>query len=210
MSKRKSKDADSHIAGAPAHYPNKDERPGSDDRRPYRDVFAKAFGDQLEGHDISAHQLTGQLHKTYHLLGVANEEFLRPYGLTTAKFRMLMWLLASERAGYDDGLLPSMLSRFHGVSPNTTSSLIAGMEQQSLLRREKHPTDNRKTILRLTDSGRELVEHIRMDFDAFSRSLVSGLSKEERDILITLLEKMSKSISVGNELCLAERGVADK
>lgn len=157
-----------------------------------REVFQRAFGDT--SFDESPMKLFAHVHKTYNIMSAATEDFLRPYNLTSAKFRMLTWLLACDKIGFNDGLLPSQLSRFQGVSPNTTSSLLAGLEEQELIQRVKHPTDNRKQIITITDEGRKLIHEVGPRYVQFMDALSSALSQEERQILMTLLNKMAHAI----------------
>jgi DNA-binding MarR family transcriptional regulator len=162
---------------------------------PYREVFTKAFGDQLPAlFDHSAHALNRQIHKTYNIMVAAHDDMLRPLNLSWAKYRLLVWLLACERAEYPDGRLPSALSKFQGVTPNTISALIGGLEDEGWIERQKHPTDARKTILNITDTGRTLVEDTHVQSNEWVGQLLKDLSEEERQILITLLDKMAKSI----------------
>jgi DNA-binding MarR family transcriptional regulator len=162
---------------------------------PYQEVFAKAFGDNLPAFfDHSAHALNRQVHKTYNIMVAAQDDILRPLNLSSAKYRMLMWLLACERAGYDDGRLPSALSRFQGVTPNTVSTLLAGLEGEGWIERRRHPSDARKIILSITDSGRDLVEQSNERFNKAVSHLLRGLDDAERQTLITLLDKMSRSM----------------
>ncbi len=164
----------------------------SDPHPNIRDVFKRAFGD--ESFDESPMRLFAHVHKTYNILNTVNEDFLRPYNLTSAKFRILMWLLACDKIGYNDGLLPSQLSRFQGVSPNTTTSLLHGLEEQKLVHRVKHPTDNRKHIITITDEGRKVIDEVGPRYMEFTRRLSEGLSTEENQILVTLLNKLSHGI----------------
>jgi DNA-binding MarR family transcriptional regulator len=169
---------------------------------PYREVFTKAFGDRLpDMFDQSAHSLYRQMHKTYNVMVAAHDEILRPLNLSSAKYRLLLWLHACERADYPDGRLPSALSRFQGVTPNTISALIGGLEAEGWIVRHKHPTDARKTVLDITDTGRALVEESSQHFNRAVSHLFEDLSEEERQILITLLDKMGKSIVENGAWC---------
>ncbi len=166
-----------------------------------RRIFSQAFGSGT--HDPAAipesMDLVRNVHKAHHVLDAAHDEYLKPYNLTTAKFRLLMWLLACEKVGYDDGLLPSELSRFQGISPNTVSSLLSGLQEQGLIQRAKHSTDHRKQIITISDAGRDLFNQISTRYLDYMHATLSGLSHEEREILITLLKKMVVSIQSATE-----------
>jgi DNA-binding MarR family transcriptional regulator len=158
----------------------------------YRQIFQEAFGDLVQ--DDSAFQLFRSIHRASGILNAATDDHLRPHNLTSAKFRLLMWLLACKRTDYEEGMLPSRLSRMHDSSPNTISALLNGLEEQGLIERHKHPKDHRKSIILISDTGIDLVEAIHRGYTEFVMSTMQGLSEEERQILVTLLNKMSVSI----------------
>lgn len=171
-----------------------------------RDVFRRAFGEPDSAYETSQMRLFTMVHRAYNVVSTVNEDFLRPYNLTGAKLRMLAWLKACDKIGYNDGLLPSQLSRFQNVSPNTTSSLLHGLQKQGLIRRVKHPTDNRKYIITITDAGREVIDEVGPRYFQFMKSVSGGLSSEENQILITLLNKLTNNLleATNSPLCQEE------
>jgi DNA-binding MarR family transcriptional regulator len=96
--------------------------------------------------------------------------------------------------GNDQGLLPSELSRFLGVSRNTVSALLNGLEEQGLIERHLHPTDRRQFLIRITPGGHDLVCARAPEFGAFVASMFEVLSLEERATLLALLDKLYESL----------------
>jgi DNA-binding MarR family transcriptional regulator len=105
-----------------------------------------------------------------------------------------MLLLAHEQKSGPQGVTPTALSRFQGVSRNTISSLLRGLEEQGYVERTLDPHDYRVFRIRLTNAGREVVRSLAPERVAFMNQLAAGLSLAEREELIRLLEKLHDSI----------------
>jgi DNA-binding MarR family transcriptional regulator len=87
-------------------------------------------------------------------------------------------------------LQPSELSAALGVSRNTVSALLNGLEEQGLIERHLHPTDRRQFLVRITPAGCDLVRTRAPQFAAFIASLLDDLSPDERHTLFVLLDKL--------------------
>ncbi|MHB8627158.1 MAG: MarR family winged helix-turn-helix transcriptional regulator [Aggregatilineales bacterium] len=160
----------------------------------YKRIFSALDPDHTHSPDPAVIGVMWRLGYTMHLMMAASDDFLKPYNLTSAKFRMLTWLLACEKAGFSDGLLPSQLSHFQGISPNTVSALMDGLQEQGLIQRIRHPTDHRKRIITITDAGRDRLGHIGVAYKHFAEATIAGLSPDERQTLAGLLDKLADSI----------------
>ena len=136
------------------------------------------------------------IHHAHNAIAGSNSEFLKPYNLTEAKFRLLMWLVIADRIGYPDGMRPSELSEFQGISRNTVSAMLKTLEAQGLIRRQDHPADRRQQIITISDDGRKLLSRAGEDYLAFVEASLDTLTEDEREQLSVLLEKLSRSIVV--------------
>ncbi len=114
--------------------------------------------------------------------------------LSAARMRLLVRLVIDRRMGREEGLAPSGLSDFLGVSRNTVSSLLNGLEEQGLIERHLHPTDRRQFLIRITPAGEDLVHQRAPAFATYVRNLLSALSQEERQTLELLLGKLFTSL----------------
>jgi DNA-binding MarR family transcriptional regulator len=47
------------------------------------------------------------------------------------------------------------LARAESIKPQSMGSVLAGLEQEGLVRRQPHPTDGRQVLFTLTDKGLE-------------------------------------------------------
>src|SRR5260221_6578469 len=158
-------------------------RPSSEIDARFRAMLERSVGPL----DWSAMDLYRSLMKTYHILNGITERHIGHYGLSTAKVRVLFWLkMRVEDGAEGGGLLPSELSRFHGVTPNTMSSLLNSLREAGLIEQSNHPEDRRKRIIKITPAGLALLQEIGPDHYGGISGLFSDLSEEERQILVTL------------------------
>jgi DNA-binding MarR family transcriptional regulator len=131
------------------------------------------------------------LMRVAHTLYQLNESSLSAADISFAQFRLLMDLLFSEQCLQCRGLNPSTISERQGVSRNTISALVRGLEEQGWVRRKLDLEDRRRFIIELTDAGRELArKHAKHHFQTMSSSL-SALTPVELEMLIGLLGKLA-------------------
>lgn len=80
------------------------------------------------------------------------ESVLRPYGVTFARYEVLM-LLYFSRTG---SLTMTRLGERLQVHPTSVTNAVDRLEAAGLVKRIPHPTDRRTTLVQLLDRGREL------------------------------------------------------
>lgn len=116
------------------------------------------------------------------------------------RWEILMRLLVEEKHGNPSGINPTLLSKARYVQKNTISSLLKGLEEQGFITREVDPKDKRAFRIRLTDEGRRITEEITPVRLQRLNDAASGLSKDEKEQLIRLLAKLTKSIVIKEKL----------
>jgi len=86
-------------------------------------------------------------------------------------------------------------------APNSTiTSAINRLESQKILRRDIHPTDRRTFIISLTPKGQEIIDYRQLEKKQLFNYLLSSLDNdEEREQLINLTQKLSKSLETAND-----------
>lgn len=82
------------------------------------------------------------------------------------------------------------LEKQFGISRSTTSKMIAQMEQQGLVGREKVASDDRLKKLVLTEKSKELAQKASDDRLMAVRKLTRGFSEKELETLGDFLERM--------------------
>jgi len=130
-----------------------------------------------------------------HLIGQHLSAQLKEDALSHARMRLLILLMVEKHHGNETGLLPSELSHRLGVSRNTVSTLLNGLEAQGLIVRQLHPDDRRQWLIRLTPEGEALVRQRAPEFATFVNTLFQGLSEQEQQTLIALLDKLREDLA---------------
>lgn len=106
------------------------------------------------------------------------------YDITPVQFGALVSVLACP------GIDQITLSQTIGFDRNTLSGVLERLELKGLITREPSPADRRAKVLYLTAAGDALYETL---FEATERSnerMLHGLDHAERDILVTLMERI--------------------
>jgi DNA-binding MarR family transcriptional regulator len=73
------------------------------------------------------------------------------------------------------------------------------MENEGLVSRENDKVDLRKTIVTLTEKGRDICDKIAIVYDDCNKVITTALSPEEPETLKAILVKISKNISDSKE-----------
>lgn len=82
------------------------------------------------------------------------ETVLRPFGVSFARYEVLMLLHFSKRGALPMRTIGSRLQ----VHQTSVTNAVDRLEAASLVQRLPHPTDRRATLVELTRSGRALAE----------------------------------------------------
>lgn len=90
---------------------------------------------------------------------------------------------------FAEPLGPGEVGRRLHVTSAATSQIIDRLAQRGHVEREPHPTDGRRTVVRLTDTGRaEVLEHLMPMFRALAE-LDADLTDADRDVVDRYLER---------------------
>jgi DNA-binding MarR family transcriptional regulator len=150
----------------------------------------EAMSDIFQMGDMRVFYLFRALKHTSHLMDALRGEHRKEGMLSAARMRVLVRLTIDDRLGKEEGLQPSELSDHLGISRNTVSALLNGLEEQGLIERHLHPTDRRQLLIRITPEGKTVVHQHAPEFGAYLRDLFSSLSEEEQVELLNLLDKL--------------------
>jgi DNA-binding MarR family transcriptional regulator len=143
------------------------------------ELWEQHFGDAV------AMQLVTSVMRVQQLLLARIDLALKPYGVTFARYEVLVLLTFSRT-----GSLPlSKIGERLMVHPTSVTNAIDRLERQALVRRVPDEADRRRTLAELTGAGREVVA-------AATRTLteigfaVSGLDEGEQRQAYRLLRSM--------------------
>ncbi len=118
------------------------------------------------------------------LAGRAEDE-VRQFGLTFARYEVLMLLLFSQRGELPLGKIGQRLQ----VAPASVTNAVSRLERDRLVRRRVNPDDGRGVLAAITPRGRDLALEAST---ALNRSLFAAvdLSRSDIDTLFRLLGKL--------------------
>jgi DNA-binding MarR family transcriptional regulator len=111
---------------------------------------------------------------------------------TLPRFDVLAQLEAARQNSVQ-GLTMSDLSRRLMVTNGNLTGLIDRLAREQLVSRSVSPTDRRTQIVRITPTGRRVLNAIAPDHLSWIQSMFSGLSPDECLQLYTLLGKLKLS-----------------
>lgn len=120
------------------------------------------------------------------------DRYLGSHGLLQGRWWVLILLMRE-----DDGCSsPSKLAEKAGVSRATMTGLIDGLQRDKLVSRMVSKTDRRQTLVKLTAEGQARLDEVMPDYYRRLRQLMSVLTREEGDTLMTILMKLSRQARV--------------
>lgn len=110
---------------------------------------------------------------------------LKPFGVTFARYEVLMLLTFSRRGTLPMKLIGSRLQ----VHPTSVTNAVDRLESAGLVTRSTHPDDRRAFIVGLTDAGRELA---RRATEALNAQVFAapGLAAADIESLVAIIGRM--------------------
>jgi DNA-binding MarR family transcriptional regulator len=156
---------------------------------------------EVPGLDRSPFAVVGRISRLALLLEAHLEPIFADHGVNGGEFDVLA---ALRRVGRPYRLTPTELSTALIVTSGGMTRRLHALEGRGLIRRDPDPNDGRSTTVSLTREGTRLVGAILRDHMANEERLVSGLSKQQRAELATLLETLA--VSLGDTARAQRRG----
>ncbi len=114
------------------------------------------------------------------------EERLSAAGISHGRF-MLLVVLDREP---DQPIAASELAEQAGVTKQTITSLLDGLEKDNYVCRRPHPMDRRSVVVQLLPQGRQLLEQILPGMYRKQVEMLADLTREEKRQLTRLLGKV--------------------
>jgi DNA-binding MarR family transcriptional regulator len=131
---------------------------------------------------------------------------LAPLKLEPREFALLRAVEAGE------GQSQQAVGERLGIPPSRMVAFVDALEARALLERRHNPLDRRTRELHLTTAGRELLERAFVLAVELERQLCAGLSADEREQLLDLLQRVSAQLglSPGVHAAGAHAALADE
>lgn len=89
------------------------------------------------------------------------------------------------------GASQNHLGRLTAMDPATIQGVVRRLEDRKLIERADDPDDRRRSMLRLTQQGAQLVDRLKDNAQAVSRAILEPLEARERAELLRLLRALA-------------------
>ncbi|MDX8467428.1 MarR family transcriptional regulator [Mesorhizobium sp. VK23B] len=143
--------------------------------------------------DVSPMGVIGRLNEASSLIA---RDRLAPvfarFGLQHGEFDVLATL---RRSGTPYALTPTDLYEATMVTSGAMTARLDRLEKAGLIQRAPHPSDRRGIVVQLTAKGLELIDEALTAHVANEHQILNGLTREEREMLATLLKKLIGNLS---------------
>ncbi|WP_200302063.1 MarR family winged helix-turn-helix transcriptional regulator [Streptomyces adelaidensis] len=137
------------------------------------------------GLDTAPMEIIGRVNRCAALLQQAEDAPLRRAGLTRPEFDVLGTL---RRTGHE--LTPSEIARETFASGAAVTKRLKVLTERGLVERRGDSRDRRVAHVRLTDTGRELVDSVLPEQLAYETGVLSGVDTDDRLELAALLGEL--------------------
>jgi MarR family transcriptional regulator, transcriptional regulator for hemolysin len=137
------------------------------------------------------------LHDVARLLKRRLEQNSRGSGLTRSQWQILAYLAQNE------GINQKGLVELLEIEPVTLSRIVGKLEMLGLIERRPHPTDRRTWLLHLVEAARPKLERIRELGDATHGEALAGVSDDDGQRLLQILEAMKANLTKACEAPIA-------
>ena len=144
------------------------------------------FASRYPGTDVRAIADFVSLLRASADISQALDKLLARYGLLQGRWWLLVLLLRQD----DLTSSPTDLAEKAGVTKASITGFIDSLEREGLVLRLPAPGDRRKYLIRLTAAGLQKLDEIIPDYNHKIASLMSALSLDERDDLLTLMKRL--------------------
>jgi DNA-binding MarR family transcriptional regulator len=155
------------------------------------DVIVEEWRRERPDLDPSAKEVTGRVIRLASLFQQAYSETFGPLGLNDGDYGVLVPL---RRAGAPHELTPTELAKHRMMTSGGMTAALDRLERKGLVARVPNPADRRGSLVRLTETGRALIDEAMTQHVLTEQRLVSGLDEEERGQLRVLLRKLLQTL----------------
>ena len=143
-----------------------------------------------ENLDIISVMLYLELNKAYKVMKKNYDKFSDEFGLTEAKFSIMMLL------SYEENMIlsPSEISKKIGNKKSTITGILKGLEQQNLIQRVNIGQDKRTNYVQLTKEGQlKLQNFLPHNYDLVA-DMFKAFDEEEKATFLNLVNKLRLNI----------------
>jgi DNA-binding MarR family transcriptional regulator len=142
-----------------------------------------------EQHTEFSHKLSRAISRLNRMRKRFMNEHLKEYGISGSQYMFIIAL--NKNPGSSQDYLAEHYYKDKGLVARSTKRL----EELGYITRETDPNDKRQNNLYLTEKGKELVPHIYSLMNQWAGSAVEGLTADECNNTLKILESMLENCS---------------
>lgn len=128
------------------------------------------------------------LMRVQQIVQAAVDTALKPHGLTFARYEALVLLTFARSASLPMRVMGERLQ----LHPTSVTNIVDRLEKDGLVKRVRHPTDRRTTLIEITEDGRQRREQATTAVTGIDFGL-QGLTERQTEQLTELLTKVRKA-----------------
>ncbi|MFF2911430.1 MarR family winged helix-turn-helix transcriptional regulator [Paenibacillus sp. NPDC057934] len=114
--------------------------------------------------------------------------FERCTGISASRMQLLCHLYQSEE------ISQTSLQKLVGIDHAAITRHLKQLEAENMVIRRTSPQDNRFTLVKLTEYGRQEILTLKQEREQFLNLMLHGFSKQELTQLSTMLQRINQSI----------------
>lgn len=133
--------------------------------------------------NMNTKELTEIIVEFYERLSAWEDSVVKDSGLTTSQNHTI------EIVGHAGSIKMKHLAEKVGVTTGTLTVSIDKLEKMGLLKRVPHKTDRRSILIELTEEGEAVYQHHHNHHYKLTLDIVADLTKEERIVFSSALQK---------------------
>lgn len=127
-----------------------------------------------------------KLHQLYSLM---TARFGDCTGVSPSRFRLLQQLY------YNDEISQTALQKELQIDSAAITRHLKQLEAEGMITRRPNPSDNRITLVQLTETGKDHITAYREEKTRFVEQMLEGFSDREREQLAQMIERMQTNLT---------------
>jgi DNA-binding MarR family transcriptional regulator len=118
----------------------------------------------------------------------AYNSWLMPYGITRIQWTALYYISKQNEISQRE------LSTVMGIEDSSGMRLVERLERDGFVKRTRSHTDKRVIVVSLSKKGTATMAQLLPLGEEFSQVLINGISEQELDIFINIMNRMESNI----------------
>lgn len=138
----------------------------------------------MESITLDIKRVNGKIHRA-----ISNKCRDNNLDITPVQGRLLMFISEHDEVSATD-----ILDELKSVNKSTLSEILNLMEKNNLINRIESKLDSRRKLIVLTNKSKEVVKHMKEDFNSINEIALTGVSDKDKVIFMKVLEQIGRNM----------------